>query len=292
MIAPDKMDASGNPQQEGKTMKSQVFSRSIAVSGGKGGIGKSILCVNLAFALGAMGKKVALLDADPGPENTDFFCGVNPQHHLGHVIAGWKGLDEISIDLAPNVRLIPGGSGVTELSHLTIDSEDVIFSKLKELEESTDFLLIDTAAGTGDNATSIQAAAGDVIVIATPEPASIIGAYDSIKEMLKSADPKSIHIVVNKVTGIGDAEEVFHQIEHVAEQFQGHGVKFLGMIPHDTQLADAAQAQTPVVEFAPDSPSSRAIRLIANQIQSDTSHDSPAPSEYARSFWRRLTQTQ
>lgn len=272
-------------------MKSNVYTQSIAVSGGKGGIGKSNLSVNLAIELGALGKQVALLDADLGLANADLLCGVTPKHHLGHVIAGWKELDDIAIHLTSNVRLLPGGSGVRKLANLTMESDADIFTKLKKFEESLDYLLIDTAAGIGDNVMGILSAAGEVIIIATPDPTSIVDAYATIKVIVQTTEPKPIYIVVNNVVGIGDAEQVFHQIEQVVKKFLNQKVKFLGMIPHDSQLAEAVREQTPVVNFAPQSPSSRAIRLIAKQLHTHTPHDLLTSSEKARSFWNRLTQT-
>ncbi|NNE66270.1 MAG: P-loop NTPase [Pyrinomonadaceae bacterium] len=285
----DQADRATSPQTSNQ-MKTRSYTQSIAISGGKGGIGKSNLSVNLAIELGALGKEVALLDADLGLANADLLCGVTPKHHLGHVVAGWKELDEISIYLSSNVRLLPGGSGVSKLANLSVDNGSDLLEKLKDLEESIDYLLIDTAAGVADNVMGMLSAAGDVIIIATPEPTSIVDAYATIKVILQKAESKPIHIVVNNVVGVGDAEQVFEQIDQVVRKFLNHRVKFLGMIPTDPNLPEAVREQTPIVRYAPQSPASRAIRLIAKQLHSQESTELLTPSEKAKSFWNRLNQ--
>ncbi len=132
-------DAVNQPErhQNANKMRTKGHTQSIAISGGKGGIGKSNLSVNLALELGALGNEVALLDADLGLANADLLCGVTPKHHLGHVIAGWKELDDIATFLSANVRLLPGGSGVRKLANLNLTEDSEIFEKLKEFEQTT-----------------------------------------------------------------------------------------------------------------------------------------------------------
>ena len=271
-------------------MKSRSHVQTIAISGGKGGVGKSNLSVNLALELGLLGSEVALLDADLGLANADLLCGVTPNHHLGHVVAGWKRLDEIAVYLASNVRLLPGGSGVRELANMSFESDSDIFEKLKEYEADLDYLLIDTAAGVADNVMGVLTAANEIVIVATPDPTSIVDAYATIKVILQYSETKPIHIVINNVIGVGDAEHVFGQIEQVVKKFLNHRVRFLGMIPNDPLLAEAVRAQMPVTKHAPQSPSSRAIRLIAKHLHNREHSDISSPSERAQSFWNRLTQ--
>jgi flagellar biosynthesis protein FlhG len=289
IVSNDPASQAGQPQDK-KTMKSHAHTHSIAISGGKGGIGKSNLSVNLALELGALGKDVALLDADLGLANADLLCGVTPKHHLGHVIAGWKELEEIAIYLSSNVRLLPGGSGVRKLANLNLDADSEILAKLHKLEESLDYLLVDTAAGVADNVMEMIGAASEAIIIATPEPTSIVDAYATIKVILQHAETKPIYIVVNNVVGIGDAEQVFQQIEQVVKKFLNQRVRFLGMIPQDSRVPEAVREQTPIVKYAPQSPASRAIRLIAKQISSSVPDDLLTSSEKAKSFWNRINQ--
>lgn len=246
-------------------------------------MGKSNLALNLALELGHLGKSVALLDADFGLANVDLLCGVLPNFHLGHVIAGIKQLAEIAIPLAPNVDLIPGGSGIEELANFSISSKPNLFAQVREMEDTLDFMLVDSAAGIAENVSSVVAAASEVIIVVTPEPTSIVDAYATIKVILRHSPGKPISIVVNNVKGVGDAEHVFQSIDAAVRSFLDHHAEFLGMIPHDSQVQDAIREQTPVVRAAPDSPASRAIRLIAKQLSKG------GGSVEVSSFWEALS---
>jgi flagellar biosynthesis protein FlhG len=260
--------------------------RCLAVTGGKGGVGKSNLSVNLALELGSLGNRVGLIDADFGLANIDLLCGVVPEYHLGHVIAGLKELEEVTIGLSKNVALIPGGSGIEELANSSITSRPHIFAQMRQMEENLDYMLIDTAAGIADNVSGVLASASEIIIVVTPEPTSIVDAYATIKVILRHSPTRPIAIVVNNIVGIGDAEKVFQSISSAVFGFLNRHVDFLGMIPYDPQVKEAIREQTPVVRYAPQSPASRAIRLIAKQLnrQDRTDH---RPSEI-QSFWEML----
>lgn len=280
--------ASENTSSGGATasFETALQSRSIAITGGKGGVGKSNLSVNLSLELGSLGNKVGLLDADFALANADLLCGVSPNFHLGHVINGSKELDEITISLAETVDLIPGGSGVEELASFSLTQEAHVFEKVKKMDERLDYLLIDTAAGIGENVSGILAAASEVIVVVTPDPTSIVDAYATIKVVLRRSPKKAISVVVNNIIGIGDAEQVYQSINAAVHGFLDHHLNFLGMIPHDSQVQEAIRKQVPVVRFAPSAPASRAIRLIAKQLHGQDRNNPGFPR--IKSFWESL----
>lgn len=261
--------------------------RCLAITGGKGGVGKSNLSVNLALELGKLNKKVILLDADFGLANADLLCGVAPKFHLGHVISGVKTLEEIAIELSRTVHLIPSGSGIEELANFSLTSHSHIFKRLQKMEENLDYLLIDTAAGIAGNVLGILMAAAEVIVVVTPEPTSVVDAYATIKLMLRHSPGKPISIVVNNVVGIGDAEQAFQQLNYAVHKFLNHQIQFLGMIPHDSVLLEAIREQIPVVSYAPETPASRAVRLIAKQLQNQVKQGVAFPIQ-SESFWNML----
>ncbi len=277
-----------NQTQTVGTRKKAGQMRCVAITGGKGGVGKSNLSVNLALELGLLGKKVGLLDADFGLANADLLCGVTPQFHLGHVVAGTKELEEIMISLSENVQLIPGGSGVEELANFSFVSRPYIYSQLMEMEENLDFMLIDTAAGIGENVISVLISANEVIVVVTPDPTSIVDAYATIKVILRHSPSKQISVVVNNVVGIGDAEHVFQQINSAAKTFLKHKVDFLGMVPQDSAVSEAVREMTPIVTYKPESPASRAIRLIARQLQKPA-NTAAGEKGTLQSFWNMLS---
>lgn len=263
--------------------------RCLAITGGKGGVGKSNLAVNLALELGLLGNQVALLDADFGLANDDLLCGISPKFHLGHVVAGFKELTEVTVALSENVRLIPGGSGVEELATFSIASRPHIFEQMREMEENLDFMLIDTAAGIGESVAGVLSSAEEVIIVVTPEPTSIVDAYATIKVILRHSPGKPISLVINNIVGIGEAEQVFQSFNAAVRGFLDHFVSFLGMIPHDSQVSEAIREQVPVTQYAPNAPASRAIRLIAKQLHKQSRHDSG--SAEVRSFWNMLAKT-
>jgi flagellar biosynthesis protein FlhG len=264
--------------------------RSVAITGGKGGVGKSNLSVNLALELGELGDKVGLLDADFGLANADLLCGVLPKFHLGHVVAGLKTIDEVQIQLSPNVTLIPGGSGVEELANFSLHSKPEAFTQVRELEKGLDLMLIDTAAGIAENVSSVLTSASEVVIVVTPEPTSIVDAYATIKVVLRHAPSKPISVVINGIVGIGDAEQVFHSISAAARGFLNYEVGFLGMIPQDHQVQEAIREQVPVVRFAPECSASRAIRLIAKELHKGQKAQNN--SAQMTSFWESLAKDQ
>lgn len=280
--------ASGVSAPSGGTASFQTnhTSRSIAITGGKGGVGKSNLSVNLALELGLLGNKVGLLDADFALANADLLCGVSPNYHLGHVVAGSKTLDEIIIPLAETVELIPGGSGVEELASFSLTDEPQLFEKVRKMDERLDYLLIDTAAGIAENVSGIVAAASEVVVVVTPDPTSIVDAYATIKVVLRRSPGKAISVIVNNIIGIGDAEQVYQSINAAVHGFLDHHLNFLGMVPHDGLVQEAIRKQVPVVRYAPSSPASRAIRLIAKQLHGQDRKNPGFPR--IKSFWESL----
>jgi flagellar biosynthesis protein FlhG len=269
-----------------RSAKNSRDSRCIAITGGKGGVGKSNLAVNLALELGLLDNQVALLDADFGLANADLLCGVSPRYHLGHVIEGLKSLDEIAIAISDDVELIPGGSGIEELANFSLASRPHILSQMQALEENLDFMIVDTAAGIADNVSGVVAAASEVIIVVTPEPTSIIDAYATIKVILRHQRNAVVSIVVNNAVGVGEAEQVFQSISTAVREFLDHKVEFLGMIPSDPQVPEAIRNQVPVTQFSPGSPASRAIRLIAKELNKHLRSD--APSSNVRSFWAQF----
>ena len=270
----------------GRTARNSRHSRSIAITGGKGGVGKSNLAVNLSLELGRLGNQVALLDGDFGLANADLLCGVTPNYHLGHVVEGLKTLDDISIALSAEVELIPGGSGIEDLANFSLTSRPALLGQLQALEENLDYLILDSAAGISESVTGLLSAASEILIVVTPEPTSIIDAYATIKVILRRRPNAKIFIVVNCVVGLGDAESVFQSLSSAAREFLDYEPLFLGMIPTDPQVPEAIRNQVPVTRFASTSPASRAIRLIAKELHRRFRGESVVAD--AGSFWEML----
>jgi flagellar biosynthesis protein FlhG len=268
-------------------MSASTRMRTIAITSGKGGVGKSNIAVNVALELAVRGHRVSLFDADCALANTDVLLGLNPHYHLGHVLAGQRTLEQVVIEAAHGLRLIPGGSGTEELANLSYEQHARLVSDLQALEQDSDFMIIDTAAGIAANVTGVLRAAMEVVIITTPDPTAVVDAYATIKVLHQHAPSKPIKVVVNDVVGISDADRVFAQLRAVTTRFLNHQIEHLGMIPRDPELADAVREQTPVIEYAPDAPSSRALRLIARRLEKPQ-QGTFAAEKLAGSFWCSL----
>jgi flagellar biosynthesis protein FlhG len=248
------------------SLTNMSHTRTIAVTGGKGGVGKSNVAVNVALELAALGRRVSLLDADLALANADVLLGINPTYHLGHVLSGQRTLAEVVIEVEEGIRLLPGGSGIEELANLSFNQNSRLIAELRAMEEESDFMVIDTAAGIASNVMGVLYAADEVIIVTTPDPTAVVDAYAMIKVMHQHSTYKPIWVVVNEVVGIGDADQVFNQLRGAAMRFLNHQIEYLGMIPQDSQLVEAVREQTPVVNYAPETAASRALRLIAKTL--------------------------
>jgi flagellar biosynthesis protein FlhG len=259
--------------------------RTVAVTGGKGGVGKSNLVVNIALELAAAGRRVTVFDADLALANADVLFGLNPKLHLGHVLSGRSPLNKVVLDVSERVRLIPGGSGVEELANLSRDEHTRLVAELRAMETESDYLLVDTAAGIGGNVMGVLRAAAEIVVVTTPDPTAVVDAYATIKVLHHTAPHVPVWVVVNNVVGVGDADAVFAQLSSAATRFLGRDLRFLGSVPHDPELAGAVHRQRPVVSHAPDAPSSRAFRLIGKHLDKNPPTRLRQSGAATHSFW-------
>lgn len=260
--------------------------RTIAVTSGKGGVGKTNFVVNVALELAALGRSVTLLDADMALANLNVLFGISPTYHIGHVLSGQRTLEEVVIEVTPNVRLIPGSNGVEEMANLSHRQHRQFIAELEAMENDSDYMFIDTASGIANNVTGVLTAASEVVVVTTPEPTAIIDSYAVIKTLHKHSPSKPIWLVVNNVVGINDGEAVFAHLRAVSARFLSHPIEYLGAIQQDSNLVDAVREQRPVVEYAPDRPASRSFRVIAKHL--DDVRLSSAKD--AGMFWQSLAE--
>ena len=260
---------------------------SIAITSGKGGVGKSNVAVNVALQLAGAGWRVSLLDADLALANADVLLGLNPKYHLGHVLNGERSLAEVIVETREGLRLIPGGSGIEGLANLSKVQQRRFIAELTAMEDESDFLLIDTPAGIAHNVTTVLDASSAVIIVTTPDPTAVVDAYATLKVLHRAHPTKPVWLIVNDVVGIGDAEQVFNQIRSAAQRFLQHPLEHLGTIPRDEELSEAVRRQIPVTVYAPQSPASRSLRLIAKRLE-EVYRSSTKSSDKSASFWQSL----
>jgi flagellar biosynthesis protein FlhG len=243
--------------------------RVIAVTSGKGGVGKTNFSVNLGIALARLGARPLLVDADLGLANVDVIMGIIPPYNLGHVILGEKKISDVMINGPAGLRVIASGSGVYRLANLSEKSLEQCLQDLNEIEKYTDIMIIDTGAGLSKNVLKFVLAAGEVIVVTTPEPTSITDAYGVIKVVASSDQNTSIWVVVNMVRNEEEGAQVVDRLATVSKRFLGVELSALGYIPYDSIVTKAVKEQQPFIISHPRSMAGQSITLIARNLLSN-----------------------
>ena len=241
--------------------------RVLSITSGKGGVGKTNVVVNLAFAFTQLGKRVLVLDADLGLSNIDVLLGLTPQYNIEHLFHGEKRFSEILVKGPGGMSIIPASSGVLDLVNLDESQKLFLLNEIDLLNENFDLLLIDTGAGISSNVLYFNMAAQESIVIATPEPTSLTDAYALIKVLSTKFNKKEFLILINWVGNGKEAEEVFRRISRVADRYlKSLSIDYLGFIPFDEKIPLAVKHQRPVLEHSPKAPSSRSFVELAKAL--------------------------
>ena len=239
--------------------------RAIAVTGGKGGVGKTNVSVNLGVAMCEIGHKVMLLDADLGLANIDIIYGVHPRYNIGDVLSGEKELKEVIVEGPSGVRVIPAGSGFVNLTRLTDGQKLNLLSEFESFEDDFDYFLIDTGAGISDNVTYFNLAADECIVLVSPEPTSITDAYALIKVLSLEYDTQHFRVLANQVQSAQEGRDLFNKISRVTDRYLDVTLEFIGVVPHDDYLRKAVRKQRAVVQAYPRSRSALAFKNLAQK---------------------------
>ncbi len=224
--------------------------KKIAITSGKGGVGKTNVVVNLGIALVQMNMKVAILDADYGLGNIDILLGIEPELDISDLLKDTATLEEILIN-KNKLAIIPASSGVQSLTHLTEYQEILLYKELKKLEDMVELLIIDTAAGISDNVISLLLAADEVYLVVSPENTSIVDAYAVVKVVTELDAFKTFSVVVNMVEDEEEGSDVFLKISRAVKKFLNKELHYLGCIRKDDHVVEAIKFQQPVVERFP-----------------------------------------
>jgi flagellar biosynthesis protein FlhG len=241
--------------------------RVISVSSGKGGVGKSNLTLSLALALAAQKKKVLIWDADLGLANTDVLLGIRTDSTIHDWLKGEKSLSEIIIEAPGGISILPAASGILELSDISQEEKSRLMSDFDSFGGDLDFLLIDTAAGIGQNVVFFNLVAPEHIVVLNNEPTSITDAYALIKALSTKYRQNGFYILPNMVKDLHEAKLVYKLIGDVAGQYLPQvSLDLLGYVPRDEAVPDAVRRQTPFFSLYPQAEASRKISEAARRL--------------------------
>lgn len=238
----------------------------LAVTSGKGGVGKTNVVINLAASLSRLGHKVGIIDADFGLGNIDVLLGLTPTFHIGHVLTGEKSVADITLQGPLGVKIIPAGSGIRELTALNAVQWRRFQNIIQTISANLDFLLIDTAAGISDNVVELLRIAERILVVTSYDPAAIVDAYAMIKILTTSARNKDLGVVVNATRDAEEAGLVFRQLDIAASKFLERTLRFDGYIVNDPGVREAVLGQRPIVDHLPQAPASRCYRILASRL--------------------------
>jgi flagellar biosynthesis protein FlhG len=261
-------------------------SRVIAITSGKGGVGKTSIVGNLGYAFAKLGKKVLILDADLGLGNLDVLLGLAPKYNLSHVILGERKIDEILVEGPAKMNILPASSGIQELTNLNKDQKIEILTQLDLLIDSVDVLFIDTAAGISSNVMDFNATAQEVVVVVSPEPTSITDAYALMKVLSLKYSGKACKLIVNMVRRPEEGREVFRQLQIVTDRFLDITIEYLGYVLFDGKVTKGVKTQKIVSELYPDTPASRCFADISRKIANISPLNLPKGG--SNLFWRHL----
>lgn len=238
----------------------------IAVSGGKGGVGKSNISVNLSIALAELRRRVVLLDADLGLANVDVLLGLKATHTLADVLAGTHALRDVLVTGPSGLKIVPASSGVQHMASLSSPEHAGLINAFNELSDQVDILVIDTAAGISDTVVSFVRAANEVLIVVCDEPSSITDAYALIKLLNKEYGMQRFRVVANMTRTIQEGSNMFTKLNTVCERFLDVTLQYLGSVPFDENVRKAVQKQKALLEYAPTSKAALAIRALAQAV--------------------------
>lgn len=240
--------------------------RIIAITSGKGGVGKTNIAANLGYLLASMKKNTMVLDADMGLANLDLVLGLAPKYNLCHVLSGEKTVKETIVQGPGGLMVLPASSGIQELAEMTGTQKGRLLDEMSTLDGMVDFILIDTGAGISSNVMYFNAAAREIIVVVTPEPTAMTDAYALMKVLYQKHSRKRFRLIVNMADNPGEAKAVYHRLSTAMGHFLNLGVEYLGFIPRDDKLSEAVRRQKPLTALWPSSPAAKGLRDIARLL--------------------------
>jgi flagellar biosynthesis protein FlhG len=240
--------------------------KTLSITSGKGGVGKTTLVVNSALHLSQLGHKVLILDGDMGMGNVDIMFGVRSRGTLDDVLKGRCALQDILIQPHPGITLIPSGSGILGLQNLDDSKKKQLLEHINTLPMNYDYLLVDTAPGIDNNVLYLNTAVSEICIVLSPDPSSLADSYALIKVLHKYYRENRFSIICNQVAGESEGLLLFNRLSDVASRFLVVGLDYFGSIPQDPNLSRATRSQQLIMKSNPKSESAQAIRTMTRKF--------------------------
>ena len=232
------------------TAKAAGICRSVAVTSGKGGVGKTNICLSLGITLSMMKKKVLILDEDLGLANIHILLGISPGRTLENYVNSECRLDEVIVEGPAGVHILPGATGIESMATIEPLRLGILTRELSALEQGYDFMFIDTGAGIGRVATSFASMSDTVVLVVTPEPTSLADAYAMVKVLYRKQD-MPVLVLVNMAANDADGTETFDRLNALVVRFLKRPLRCLGIIPFDKQVGAAVRRQSAIAIAQP-----------------------------------------
>jgi flagellar biosynthesis protein FlhG len=250
-------------QANGLRRMNKQMVKVISITGGKGGVGKTNVSLNMAMAMAQLGKKVLVLDADLGLANCDVMLGLRVEKNLSHVLSGECELDDIIIEGPFGIKIVPATSGSQSMTELSSVEHAGLIRAFSELKTPVDVLLVDTAAGISDMVLSFSRASQDVVVVVCDEPSSITDAYALMKILSRDHGVEKFKIVANMVRNMNEGQELFAKLSRVTDRFLDVSLELVATVPYDENVRKAARKQKAFIDAFPKTPASMAVKGLA-----------------------------
>ncbi|MCR4741834.1 MAG: MinD/ParA family protein [Treponema sp.] len=275
-------DVSFNKNEQNKKNHN---TRIIAITSGKGGVGKTNFAVNMAIAYAQLGKKVILIDGDLGMANVNVLLNIVPAYNMMHVINKKKTMKEIVMDTEFGIKFIAGANGFSKIANLSVDELDYFAQQFSSLGNA-DIIIIDTGAGIANNVLQFVAAADEVFVLTTPEPTAITDAYGMIKIITTEIVDRTVDIklIINRVHSADEGKRISERMINIVGQFLGYKVDYLGFVYEDPIVQASVIRQKPFIVVNPTSKPAVCLKHIVGKIENTEPEYNEGVSSFLKKF--------
>ena len=260
----------------------KIKAKVITITSGKGGVGKTSIATNLALSLSALGKKVCVFDADASLANINILLGIHPEYTLHHLLTGEQTLKQIMVDGPRGLKVIPGATGIAEYAQLSVEQKEILIRALDELQQQFDYLIIDTAAGIGDDVLDFVKASQFSIIIITPEPTSLTDSFSLLKVLKRSNFDRTSYILVNMAMDFENSQTIYRRFESAVKKYIKMDIAYLGFIQVDETVISSVSLQCPAVLLSPDCIASRCFKTLAKGLEEKLGN---SETESFSEFW-------